>query len=483
MMAMMRWSTWEELLLGGAVLRHGTQDWEAVAAELQARILYSCSFTAEICKAKYKDLQERYCGCTWFEELRKQRVAELKRELEKSEDSICSLESKLESLKAEREGRNTDSSSCRTESPATLGTSDGVDFSGKETSSKDGLSAGSFTEETTINWSSQCKGPAPVSAQQADIKPESVEDSDRDKKSNFVDKLEVTTVVAGRGGNLRKRRGKRKRKECSSNISRDVKEGSVAESDVMSSANVIVAVPDKEESTRDCNGSARPTDENDRNDRNGGVGVADLIGIFNSVVENDCASMFRRRLDSQRRSRYKQTVRQHLDFDTIRTRIIDHSIMSSKELFRDLLLLANNAAVFYPKNTRQHKSALALRELAKKTFQRQFLSDSGRETGSSATANTDAALHVVEAPRFNPPVKPRSIRPCNRKVIRKVNDLGKSVPQNPSREGKKSSEAASQVEASAVAKKSVGRPGKVGRRGSRKRPESQAKGRKKARRT
>ncbi|MCI33321.1 bromodomain-containing protein [Trifolium medium] len=42
-----RWGTWEELLLGGAVLRHGTRDWNVVAAELRARIVYPYTFTPE----------------------------------------------------------------------------------------------------------------------------------------------------------------------------------------------------------------------------------------------------------------------------------------------------------------------------------------------------------------------------------------------------------------------------------------------------
>ncbi|MCI09576.1 DNA-binding bromodomain-containing family protein, partial [Trifolium medium] len=42
-----------------------------------------------VCKAKYEDLQQRYSGSTaWFEELKKTRVAELKKALERSEDSI-----------------------------------------------------------------------------------------------------------------------------------------------------------------------------------------------------------------------------------------------------------------------------------------------------------------------------------------------------------------------------------------------------------
>lgn len=45
-----RWGTWEELILGGAVLRHGTQSWGAVASELRARTLFPYSFTPEVKK-------------------------------------------------------------------------------------------------------------------------------------------------------------------------------------------------------------------------------------------------------------------------------------------------------------------------------------------------------------------------------------------------------------------------------------------------
>ncbi|WMV49162.1 hypothetical protein MTR67_042547 [Solanum verrucosum] len=55
-----KWGTWEELILGGAILRHGIQDWNVVALELRSRNIY---FTPQACKAKYEDLQKRYAGC------------------------------------------------------------------------------------------------------------------------------------------------------------------------------------------------------------------------------------------------------------------------------------------------------------------------------------------------------------------------------------------------------------------------------------
>ena len=40
------WGTWEELVLGGAVQRHGAASWDAVAAELRSRS--PCSFSPEV---------------------------------------------------------------------------------------------------------------------------------------------------------------------------------------------------------------------------------------------------------------------------------------------------------------------------------------------------------------------------------------------------------------------------------------------------
>lgn len=41
------WGTWEELVLGGAVLRHGGAAWAAVADELRTRS--PCAFSPEVC--------------------------------------------------------------------------------------------------------------------------------------------------------------------------------------------------------------------------------------------------------------------------------------------------------------------------------------------------------------------------------------------------------------------------------------------------
>ncbi|KAJ7946926.1 Bromodomain containing protein [Quillaja saponaria] len=470
-----RWGTWEELLLGGAVLRHGTRDWNSVAAELRARTVFPYSFTPEVCKAKYEDLQHRYYGCTaWFEELRKKRMAELKKALEQSEDSIGSLESKLELLKAEKNEKEDDCHveyiSCHLESPMPFQKLERVESSSKETS-KDGLSAGSFTHETRTDRSHECQiqaalsvkvmetkpGVSQTSAEVIETMPEVSHSSELDKMSSF-EKL-AQTVNGGQGGSLRKRRGKRKRKDCTRNIM----EGSVGESDFFGSADVLSR----------CKGSTTSNDGEVATLRRDGIDG--LKEILDSILENKGAraSAFRQRLDSQKRGRYKKMIRRHMDFDTIRSRIGSQIIKSAIELFRDLLLLANNAIVFYSKSTREYKTALLLRDIITKRLQEQLKCFSSK----ASSANLP-----VKAPMHSPPVKPRSVRPANRKMLVKAlsNSNAASVAQlGP----KKTSDVDSppSVVSLAVTKMAFGRPRKAGCRTAGKQPGATIKGKKRGR--
>ncbi|MCI30411.1 bromodomain protein, partial [Trifolium medium] len=93
-----------------------------------------------------------------------------------------------------------------------------------------------------------------------------------------------------------------------------------------------------------------------------------------------------------------------MDFDTIRSSISNKTINSKMELFRDMLLLANNALIFYSKNTRQYKSALLMREIVTEKL---------RENGTFCTksdihANVDSKSMVL--PVQDPSVKVRSVR-------------------------------------------------------------------------
>lgn len=202
-----------------------------------------------------------------------------------------SLESKLETLKAEKGGEShINYASGQTESPAASQKSGGFESFSKETS-KDGLSAGSFTLETRTSCSAECGNPCP---EETETKPEVLCSLEQGKVSiagSFVD-----NVHGRQGGMLKKRRGKRKRKDCSS---KEVKESSVGESGFLDSANAVTAFWSKENSISDCTEVSRSSILDNQIRVANMDGIDDLLNVFNTIVEHKCASTFRRRLDSQ----------------------------------------------------------------------------------------------------------------------------------------------------------------------------------------
>ncbi|KAF5728655.1 putative Bromodomain 4 [Tripterygium wilfordii] len=457
-----RWGTWEELLLGGAVIRHGTRDWEVVAAEVRARTVCPYTFTPEVCKAKYEALQRRFSGRkSWFEELRKQRMAELREALEQSDDSIGSLETKLKSLKAEKGyNHNVDIDSSETISLVPFQKSDGVESTSREPS-RDELSVGSFTHDMRTNLSHECQIPAAVSP----------EESETNQSSQFFKKGKVSSIgtlvenVGGIqvGGSVRKKRGRRKRKDCS-------KEGSVGENEHLVLADVASVSRCQQDSTGQVglnagSSSAQNAGSSSINQKldSGKDSFHDLVGLFNSIAESEGASTFHHRLDGQKRGRYKKMIRRHMDLDTIKSRIVSRLILSRKELFRDLLLITNNALVFYSKNTRGYKSASLLRELVSKTMRQQL---------GNYCCKTAAIVPLSFGPSMlNPPVKPRSSRPAKSMTMPRKLSNANNVVAKASNAGKRLTLANSLPSEHTVTKKKVhGRPRKAGRKSASQQP-------------
>ncbi|KAI6705044.1 hypothetical protein NL676_008006 [Syzygium grande] len=336
------WSTWDELLLGGAVLRHGTGDWDRVATELRARIAWPCEITPKVCEAKYEDLQRRFSGRT-------------------------NLESKLEFLKAEGEPySNTDYDSSRTVSVVPVQNSYGAKSYRRQ--ALEGALSDSFTQEVSTSSSD---GRVQLSVE-TETKQGIPKLSKRDKDRKVDMKLQE--LCRGQRGFLTKKRGLRKRKNCVVQI----KEGSVGESEFMGPADVL-------------------TDSQSRKGRRKET-VNDLMRIFDSVVEHKSASIFYRRLNCQKRGRYKRLIRQHMDFHTIRSRISSLAITSSTEVFRDLLLLVNNSLVFYSRRTREHKSALLLRDIVTQKLRQHYK--------GSDFVHADALVRPRSAIRHRAPTLP-----------------------------------------------------------------------------
>ena len=91
------WGTLEELLLACAVNRHGSENWDSIAVELQRRASrhhLRSFYSPQNCKQKYRDLRRRFDGGyggdekVMVDELKRLRVDELRREVERRDVSI-----------------------------------------------------------------------------------------------------------------------------------------------------------------------------------------------------------------------------------------------------------------------------------------------------------------------------------------------------------------------------------------------------------
>lgn len=79
----------------------------------------------------------------------------------------------------------------------------------------------------------------------------------------------------------------------------------------------------------------------------------------------------------QKTERYKKTIRRHVDLETIQARIDDGSYCSCcSKFYVDLLLLFNNAIVFFPKASPESLAAQEFRELVMKDLKNKYLSQS-----------------------------------------------------------------------------------------------------------
>ncbi|PHT60176.1 hypothetical protein CQW23_02539 [Capsicum baccatum] len=393
------WSTWEELLLAFAVKRHGLKNWESVAMELQSRISLPVLLTAQICKDKYHDLRRRFMNSynnnsydektndsfdegveldvdgngdvtiPWIEELRQLRVAELKKEVQRYDLSIQSLQLKVKTMEEERErslkekslddGKRPDLEDVKEERSQNDKNS-GADVKPEDSTGKAVSSEESDRENRSFNESNSTENretgaknePEPVEIGEdkpvQEVKPVSEADSYNDSSSDRQEKK-----VRRDSGDLR---------DTVSESKEETKENS----DVQSTATLT-------KRKRQCSGGD--------GGRNGGdaaemaspaVGIKGevtaksepLIEFLDIIRSHKRGSMFKRRLDSQKADKYKSIIRQHMDLETVQARIDDGSYCSCPaKFYLDLLLVFNNAIVYFPKSSSESTAANELRSI------------------------------------------------------------------------------------------------------------------------
>ncbi|KAL5197442.1 hypothetical protein ABZP36_000954 [Zizania latifolia] len=458
------WGTWEELVLGSAVLRHGGDargvEWGAVAAELRSRS--PCAFSPEECEAKFAEIKARYSACNaWFDELRKQRLAKLRSDLKKSEKFIGSLQSMIKSLSnSKHDDGNSECHTSRTESCSHNENIADTNSSSKELS-KDRSPAASFTEEASKSQKSQKE-------QRCDTDLIQVNNT----SSEALLKSLVEKNICTKDGLLwgsRKKRGLRDRR-------------------ILMMANDSCRVG-KNTSTP-CirrNGSSEGCAKKGLTAQNAESGVfvgerakPNLAEILKTISTQSDGYMLQRQLDIQRkRARYKKMIRRHIDFRILHSKIKSGAISSTKELLRDILLFVNNVLAFYAKATLEHMAAVELRNLAFKTVQQ----SSSLPSKSFGVTGTPSAPSVKKNTR---PVQPGGHGPCDAKRSKVSSRLTASTVKQEVKESRGDSSVTTKVKTiqrgTPAKKRGVGRPPKNGQKRAAAQQDSPNKGKKRSQR-
>ncbi|PSS26443.1 Bromodomain-containing protein [Actinidia chinensis var. chinensis] len=378
------WTTWEELLLTCAVERHGVRDWDSVAMELQSRSFFSLMLTARACETKYHDLKRRFVAenddvdaIPWLEELRRLRVAELKQEVLRYDLSIQSLELKVKRLEEERERslkddqnddgkpdleKNLEGERSENDKDDAAGT---PEVAVNEDSDRESRS---FNESNSTG--NRGKEPEPVET--VGVKPDPVSSGSKPTGEGSYNNSSDTVAKRVAAKASQERRSKKKPSQEKKggdsaelrNTAGESKEGVKESSDVQSTASLTRRRRREKEVSRSGGGGDEPV-LSPATIKREVVKSEPFVTILDVIRSHKHGSMFERRLKSQTTEEYKNTVRHHVDLDTIQTRLKKGFYFSSStaKFHRDLLLLFTNATVFFPKASTESIAAYQLRDL------------------------------------------------------------------------------------------------------------------------
>lgn len=395
------WGTWEELLLACAVRKHGTASWDSVAMEMLSRCPPAAadSLTPAGCRLRYRLLHRRFTATAaaavngdeepdaasadcCVEELRKLRVAELRREVERYDLSIGSLQSRVERLKEERarsisgEANPVPAVKEDVEEEPAVGRKESLEEEGDHAGGgeEDRVSGGESGRSCKESNSSDLKRPRPAR-----------DAGDGDAAARREDE--------GAGDAARE--------------SSAVKREQVSGESVVGSKDTVAAA-DTEKESSDVQSSASPSRRREREIGDGEdadvasappppapaaavlpAAEAEALRAFLEVVRTSKpGSVFERRLESQDDAKYRCTIRRHVDLETVRSRLDggSGSYASATEFYRDLLLLCANALVFYPRGSPERSAAARTRALVAKHMSKDQPGPSGKAVAGPAAS-------------------------------------------------------------------------------------------------
>ncbi|CAA0829908.1 DNA-binding bromodomain-containing protein [Striga hermonthica] len=476
------WGTWEELILAFAVNRHGTASWDSVASELQKRTSDpNLPLTAHDCRSKYLDLKRRFpvapnhvsdgggggdvksgaeeSAAPLLEELRRLRVAELRREVERYDLNIESLELKVKRMEEERERSLQEKSASDLENkdmakrvvdpeaePGGSGSGGGVGPAVGEEIDKDQLSVNesNSTDPEAEKPKTGEKAAEPAAEGEGldkagQVRHEPVEvKTEPDRKSGE----EEEDSFNGSSNSIEKsdRRGKKKPVGLVAE-SGGREEAAKESSDVQSTA----SRSRKEEGgggdkVRRGNTSG---DEGEHEDQSRAVKELSaqsqpLIDFLQVLRAHKLGSMFQRRLRSQETSKYQKLILQHVDLETVEKRLRQGRYSGSRaKFFRDLLLLVNNALVFFPNNSPESKAARVIRALVSKEMSKsKSESSSGKQLSLQSLSKKDKSADNNSNSLMLKPRLPGSLTVCRKRssISSKASDKKGQSSSSPANE-------------------------------------------------
>ncbi|KAJ7949098.1 Bromodomain-containing protein [Quillaja saponaria] len=404
------WGTWEELLLACAVKRHGLKDWDSVAMEVQTRSSFPhLHISAQNCEQKFHDLKCRFSAggnsdqeengtqiddevdhIPWLDELKRLRVAELRQEVQRYDVSILSLQMKVKRLEEEREEHlkendgNSNKKPDLDDSGEHRSESNEKDREAKEAGldnsellrlndNKVDLCEDSDPENQSVNESNST-GSRPENGKTGEdgVKPLAVKDGSRKSALYRGTKLGGEESYNGSDDTVAKnptyeslppsQEKKVESYELRDSVahSRDGEGGTRESSEVQNSGSLTRKRNRRRRKEISGGSSGEEPPDNDEVS----VKSQPLVGILELIRGHEHSSLFERRLETQESAKYKSVVRQHLDLETVQSRIQKGFYSScTLALLRDLLLVFTNATVFFQKDSLESLTAHQLRHL------------------------------------------------------------------------------------------------------------------------
>ncbi|KAG7010253.1 hypothetical protein SDJN02_27046 [Cucurbita argyrosperma subsp. argyrosperma] len=398
------WGTLEDLLLASAVNRHGTASWDSVAMELHNRCSQSpSSLTPQDCRSKFYDLKRRFLSqnlhdsdssslLPMLDELRKIRVEELRRDVQRRDVLIVSLEMKVKRLEEERDPSfhephggpdpDADADAAKTNlRPLNPAASEDDSDNRKNIRSPNESNSTSKKYDVRQNGVVE-ENPIPESVKISKITgtgpPRTGDKPGREWSFNGAaaepEPEREKNWVAGGGYKERNWRSSRRSQtavgdsneawESVSESKQEGRDGAVSKqqsSDVQSSGSLSQRKRCRNSSGEEPEVSpAKPKPKPNPS----AVKSEALLKFLEIIRSHRLGSAFERRVRSQESDRYKNLIRQHIDLRTIRARVVKGAYADSfHPFFRDLLLLFNNAIIFFHTTSPENDAAVKLRAL------------------------------------------------------------------------------------------------------------------------